>query len=65
MSRIERAPDQDRLHSGERASQQTGVPRPNETAVQSEGQGLDAYGCVDWFDYCPLPRTDPPVRRRS
>jgi hypothetical protein len=25
--------------------------------------GSDTYGCVEWFDYCPVPREEPPVRR--
>jgi hypothetical protein len=63
MPTNERAPERERSGAAERAPQH-GERRPDE-AVRTQGQGHDAYGCVDWFDYCPLPRTDPPVRRRS
>ena len=64
MSGIERAPDRESPHAGTRAA----LPKkelPADEPARTEAQGLDAYGCVDWFDYCPLPRTEPPVRRRS
>ena len=64
MSGIERAPEREQWHAGPRAALPKNEPRPDE-AARAEGEGRDAYGCVDWFDYCPLPRTEPPVRRRS
>lgn len=62
MSGIERAPERESPQTADRARPQTSHPPPRE-APPSERLGHDAYGCVDWFDYCPLPRSEPPVRR--
>jgi hypothetical protein len=63
MPWTERPFDRERRKAEESVSTH-GERRPDD-AMRSEGQGHDAYGCVDWFDYCPLPRTDPPVWRRG
>ena len=60
---VDRAAERERMHAGERALARHAEAHSAESGG-SAGQGRDAYGCVDWFDYCPLPRTDPPVCRR-
>jgi hypothetical protein len=64
MPRTERPFDEKQRPKAEESASTQGDRRPDE-AMRSEGQGHDVYGCVDWFDYCPLPRTDPPVRHRG